>query len=154
MRVRFRSPYHALLVDLLKDRRFTEIEQKVFNAFLEADGLLTHRDLARIVFHEPADRYLKNSEIIRQIRDAIKELQDHGIPIIACGRAEYYIGNNLDTVKGMIFDLEGQINLLQHRVERMKYYYERQIKPFEKLREELKRSPGWHVSTDHNMDAD
>lgn len=154
MRVRFRSPYHALLVDLLKDRRFTEIEQKVFNAFLEADGLLTHRDLARIVFHEPADRPLKNSEIIRQIRDAIKELQDHGIPIIACGRAEYYIGNNLDTVKGMILDLEGQINLLQHRVDRMKYYYERQIKPFEKLREELRRSPRWHAPIDPNLDAD
>lgn len=154
MTIRFRSPYHALLIDLLKDHHFTEIEQKVFNAFLEADGLLTHRDLASIVFHEPPDRPLRNSEIIHQIRDAIKELQNHGIPIIICGRAQYGIGNNLDTVQGMIFDLEGQINLLQHRVDRMKYYYERQIKPFEKLREELKRSPGWHVSIDHNLDTD
>jgi hypothetical protein len=140
MIIRVRSPYHDLLIDLLKDHRFTEIEQKVFNAFLDADGLLTHRDLARIVFHEPPDRYLKNERILHQIRDAIKELQDHGIPIIACGRAEYYIGNNLDTVKGMIFHLEGQINLLQARVNMMKYYYERQIKPFEKLKNELRRS--------------
>jgi hypothetical protein len=140
MTIRVRSPYHDLLIDLLKDHRFTEIEQKVFDAFLEADGLLTHRDLAWIVFHEPPDRYLKNANIIRQIREAIKELQDHGIPIIPCGRAEYYLGNNLDTVKFMIFDLENQINLLQGRVNKMKYYYERQIKPFEKLKNESKRS--------------
>lgn len=140
MTIRIRSPYHDLLIDLLKDQCFTEIEQKIFNAFLDADGLLTHRDLARIVFDEPPDRYLNNTRILHQIRDAIKVLQDHGIPIIPCGRAEYYLGNNLDTVKFMIFDLEDQINLLQGRVNKMKYYYERQIKPFEKLKNESKRS--------------
>lgn len=134
MTIRVRSPYHALLIALLKDHHFTEVEQNIFNAFLDADGLLTHRDLARIVFHVPTDGYLKNANIIRQIRNAIKELQDHGIPIVACGRAEYGLGNNLDMVKFMIFDLENQINLLQDRVDKMKYYYKRQIVPFEKLK--------------------
>lgn len=134
MTTRYRSPYYDLLVTLLKDHHFTDVEQKIFNAFLDADGLLTRRDLARIVFHEPPDRYLKNANIIRQIRDAIKELQDHGIPIIICGRAEYGLGNNLDEVKFMISDLEDQIRLLQDRVNKMKYYYERQIEPFEKIK--------------------
>lgn len=138
MTVQYELPYHNILADLLKDDDLTETEKKIFEVLALARVPLTRRKLAWMVFGGSYGGDTRHYKQEREIGDGIEKLQDHGVPIVSCGY-EYYLGNDPELVRYLIFELESKISRLQDRVDTMRVCYGRQIKPFEKLKNEAKQ---------------
>ena len=136
MTIKTQSPYHKLLAELVKYEYLDGAAPKMFEVFLRAQDPITRKELVRLVFDGTKEWEvdLSDHEKREMIRWGLDELWDHGIPILSLSGGYYVLGNNPDAVLSEIQNLESKIRDLQKRVDSMRIYYVRQLKPFETLK--------------------
>jgi hypothetical protein len=134
MIIKYQSPYHNMLAELVKNDYLNDVEHKIFDILATARKPYSVRELGRVVFglNSKCKGLTPTQEL--EIRDAIESLQSRAIPIVQCKRVKYYLADNIEIVINMILGEEKKIEYLQNKLKVLWINYGRQVDQYHKLK--------------------